>query len=423
MVNSITLSSRNLKWRYRITLALSGFLLLLTISGYALFALKTERTNLQNELLSNSIQIQNALNAKVNLAETHVGSMRRAIEKHLAFPALAPNNALPYLNKQSLSSPLDAPWENLPTELQMEVGSLQIDPTLTIPPTIFRRDANAVLSMMPGVVANHALHSVFQWSYYYDASKRWFLVFPKLPRKEFFKVTGSNDMHSAIQFYFDADGTVPVITIGPNKNPTRSHIWTPPYTDAGGKGIMVTLLAPIYLGKEYIGAVGTDVTLEILESTFHNYPPLLGRAFVVDNKNILLADSSHKLSQSNAKVGLNSVLPEFSLNSLQEFPAGKITEFSGAIWISHPLQGTSWRLLIYVPLSTINLKLAKTLRPYLVLAFGLFFALAGLAWIQNRRFTQPALRLAEFVDEVSYNPQANQPIVPRVWMQWLFQFR
>jgi hypothetical protein len=69
MVNSITLSSRNLKWRYRITLALSGFLLLLTISGYALFALKTERTNLQNELLSNSIQIQNALNAKVNLAE------------------------------------------------------------------------------------------------------------------------------------------------------------------------------------------------------------------------------------------------------------------------------------------------------------------------------------------------------------------
>ena len=407
-----------MKIRYRLTLLSSGILLFLTIILYGWYTFRSERTSILAEFLARNLQIKNELNEKVNLASAHVGGMQRTVEKHLQYPALAPKLAFNYLESQSGTSLYEAPWENLPSSLQSEVGSLIRNPNLKISPKIFERDINAVLSMMPSVVAQHEHHYVFQWSYYYNIKKAWFLIYPKLGRADFLKVTGKDDIASAIEFYFDADGTQPVITVGPDKNPTRSHKWTPPYLDAGGKGMMVTLLAPVYLNKDYVGAVGTDVTLQMLESTFRDYPPLLGRALVVDNDDILLADSEGSLKESFTKIGLNSIFPDISGKSLREQASGEIVELRNAIWVTYPMNGTSWYLVIQVPTKILNAKLADSMRTFVVMAFGLFGALFGLAWIQNRRFTQPALRLAEFVDEVSLNPNVEIPNVPTAWRQW-----
>ena len=41
--------------------------------------------------------------------------------------------------------------------------------------------------------------------------------------------------------------------------------WTRSYDDAGGKGRMVSLLAPVYLADRMLGAIGADVTLKQLD--------------------------------------------------------------------------------------------------------------------------------------------------------------
>ena len=130
MPNDILVSSRNLKWRYRITLFLSGGILLLTILVSFVFALHAEKINLYTEMLARGQQIQGALNKKVDLAQGHIVGMRRTVEKHLQYPNLSSDKTYAYLKKNARLAPSEAPWETLPETLQNEVGSLQINPSL-----------------------------------------------------------------------------------------------------------------------------------------------------------------------------------------------------------------------------------------------------------------------------------------------------
>jgi signal transduction histidine kinase len=50
----------------------------------------------------------------------------------------------------------------------------------------------------------------------------------------------------------------------PEKNPNRKLVWTPLYPDPAGQGLMISAVVPIYKKDEFLGVVGTDVTLNNL---------------------------------------------------------------------------------------------------------------------------------------------------------------
>lgn len=50
----------------------------------------------------------------------------------------------------------------------------------------------------------------------------------------------------------------------PENNPGRQLIWTPLYKDPAGLGLMISAIAPVYVKGEFIGVIGTDITLDKL---------------------------------------------------------------------------------------------------------------------------------------------------------------
>jgi Mg-chelatase subunit ChlD/HAMP domain-containing protein len=69
------------------------------------------------------------------------------------------------------------------------------------------------------------------------------------------------------------------------KNPSKDIIWTEPYFDTVGNGWLISCLGPIYEGNKFIGDVGIDITLDVLNKIVLGVQILeTGHAFLI-NKN------------------------------------------------------------------------------------------------------------------------------------------
>jgi len=54
----------------------------------------------------------------------------------------------------------------------------------------------------------------------------------------------------------------------PKYNPEKKLKWTPLYKDPAGQGLMISAIAPVYVENDFIGVVGTDMTLNKLVNSY-----------------------------------------------------------------------------------------------------------------------------------------------------------
>jgi signal transduction histidine kinase/DNA-binding response OmpR family regulator len=417
-MTKVGIPAATLQSRYRVTLLLGACLLIFAIIAYALSAIGSEKAALLAQLAAQGKQLQQVLDEKLQVAQTHVFQMRSVAEQQLAHPELVNTALSQTLPEQSRNAPADSPWEQLPQGLKNSVGALHIDPSAKLNVALVSQDIACAVSVMALARPTHEMHKVFQWSYYYDAQERFLLVYPPISHQELLDTTHTSDMSKAFRVVYEADGTNPVSMIGPQHNPQREMRWTPPYLDATGKGMMVSLLAPVYLGKDYVGAVGADVTLAILDAVLGKFSLPIGRAIVVDVNGQILADSAGKTSTLHGTRTLTNAVPtaQDMLDRLQH--ATQLTTPDGTIWLSWPLQDTSWTLLVEAPRDALQHHLIATLQPYLGMAGALVLAIVALAWLQNQRYVQPALQLAAYVDQIESDADTVAPSLPTFWHHW-----
>ncbi|MFY7864533.1 sensor histidine kinase [Roseateles sp.] len=419
--------AKDMQRRYFWNVGVSALLLLLATSFYGWTVARQLQSRLLNHEQVKGEQIRLAMTQRMDVARDHVNMMRRSIEIRLRLESLNPDTSLlSSLRRASSQAPLDAPWDQLPAVIKAEVGSLYVgDPSgrqangpnseLQAP---LLRELEAVVSILPGVAALHQRQPVFQWSYYYDAQQRLSLLYPGLSRADLFKATETEDMVSALKLVFAAGGTHPLEMVGPTHNPKRHQVWTQPYQDSGGKGMMVSLLEPVYEHQRMVGAVGTDLTLAMLDATLQSIPLQLGRAMVIDPTGQILADSAGPVKPDAKPSNLAEILPDLPVKALFGAAPKKLNHDSSGHWISFPLEGTPWRLLVHVQDAALEQESQSALLPYLLLTLGFVFALAGMAWLQHRRFTQPALQLAGFVETVDLDDDARPPKTAAAWSHW-----
>jgi hypothetical protein len=72
-------------------------------------------------------------------------------------------------------------------------------------------------------------------------------------------------------------------------NPGRTVFWTSPYEDHYGKGMMVTVAAPVYRGKTFLGTVAIDLGTDLLNDFVGDQRLSRGTVFVVNSKGDLIA--------------------------------------------------------------------------------------------------------------------------------------
>ena len=379
---------KSLQRRYRRTVLFASLVLIAALLAYSNLLISSRQAALLADVKGESRQLKLSLEDTIDMVRGHLFGVQHSMESSLT-------QAIPAESSRSPGPLLDQ-------------GSLLVDPKATLDPKIHQRVLTAAQSFLPGTIATHKWSRMFQWTYFYDKAERWMLIYPQLPQDELFRVTKTRDMSAALRVVLDAGGTRPVFLAGPRSNPKRDMLWTPPYLDSAGKGMMVTLLAPIYQADEYIGAVGTDVTLNALTQTLREHAPAMGRSLVVDTSGNLLADNGSKIGNSETPVQLASVFPDLSAGLASIAP-------EDPAWLRYPLKGSSWTLLVHVPQAQLHSLALNALTPYLAMALLAFVLLLLLVWLLIRRYSWPALQLAEYVERCEQSADATAPDVPEMW--------
>ncbi|WP_028453922.1 ATP-binding protein [Chitinilyticum litopenaei] len=373
-----------------------------------------------------AIQTEKMLEQKVELATYHVAAMQQTVNRALAQPQLADPGLLQRLPGVL---PADSVFESLPAGLAGQLGSFYVRrdfwpqnrPALAAAlPQAERQRLAASLAILPVAAHAHRSHRDLQWSYYYDAAGRYSLLYPGLSRKEVLGATDSRDMDSALGIIFDAGGTLPVQLAGPQRNPLRQKQWTTPYMDSGGKGMMVSLLAPVYRGGEYIGAVGADLTLSMLDRALQDSATPLLNTLIIDNSGQVIADSQGALQgRSHALQAAERLDHWLAIKALPQ--QGGFTRIGERYWLSLPIAGTPWELLGHVEDRELTAATSAVLDNYLRLSLLVMGMLILLVWLLHRYYTRPALQLADYVFAVNEQAGSDMPPVPARWTPWFRQ--
>ena len=386
-------SARHIQRQHATALAIvmAVFTVALLAYGWSVYA--RQRAALWWGLSSQGEQIQLALNDTLDVARSHVGAMRLSTERNLRQPILADTSLVDRLERRNLAPLRDAPWDRLPQDLVKEVGAVHVDPGADA--TAYRRGIEAPLGALPQVAASHSQHQRLQWSYFYDAQKQWRWVYPAQSREDLITATGQTEMAGALTTLWDAGGTNPLDAAGPTRNPQKELVWTAAHTDPIKKIAVVSVLAPVYNAERYVGLVGADLTLDALSAVLLQRALPMGQAWVVNSQGQVLASSETKPAA---------------------LPAGPYAPEAG--WLRFALRGTDWSLLVHAPGSLVARKTLTQMVPMLATAVAGLLALLGACLWLNRRFTQPALQLADYVQQTEGPTIKRPPPVPVLWKPW-----
>ncbi len=160
-----------------------------------------------------------------------------------------------------------------------------------------RAELDAALLLDPMFRWVKSVYPQTPWVYYLSR-RRFMCVYPYIPFDDFF-------MDDA---FFELDlfsrGT-------PEKNPLRNAYITEVYLDEAGKGLMVSVGAPVYQQGDFKGIVGFDLTLKALGASLQGDRFPGDRLFLVNDQRdvIAMAADSHVLEDSSEKLSLSDVRP------------------------------------------------------------------------------------------------------------------
>lgn len=406
-----------IKRKYVSAVVLSVLLLFGLIASLSWFNWQEAKARALAQETSQGLQLSRVVQQKLIMAQQHVEGMRRTVEQALQHQELSSQNAY-HQFVQKNSQHQGAPWDGLSKFVLNNIGSLFIDPNLDLKNTQLSREVGAAMSILPSAAVVHGQSNTFQWSYFYPKNEAYILLYPHLPLHDFLKNVDMPDVVSALKHVYSKTELRPIQLMEPKQNPLQQSKWSTPYLDRAGKGMMVALLAPVYHEQKFQGVVGSDLTLSMLQQTLAEKPASLSRAFLVDSEGLILGDSDQQFEHYTKKIHINELSPTIPLTALFSSKSASMLSNSSDIFISYAIEGVSWRLILQIPQKKMQSSLISAFKGFEILALVLLFSILALVYYQDRVITRPALRLAEFVAELSKTEHVPIPKVGKLWYFW-----
>jgi len=372
------------------------------------------------EVMAHTQQQQLAFTQVIQIATSHLQRLSVQLIDALNHPEMALNDS----QWQSLSQlgirrqgSGEVTGSKLDAALRDRYGSLFVSPK-ALQHAQLEKEISATMAIFPAIKAAHRAYPFFQWTYYYSPREDFSSLYPYVSEADIMQATASRSIEDALKVVFDAGGTKPVQMIGPNRNPQQQQQWTAPYYDAGGKGAMVSLLIPQYLNKEFVGVLGTDVTLRMFGEVLQGSARHLGHAVVVDRAGNVIADDVGLVQSNKDILKLDKALPSELAQLLlarHTMEKNKIHQMGNWYWMSVPLKGSEWDLLVYFSAQELSLLADQQAKSTLWILLGLIGFLAIAMWLMSRHFAFPALRLVDFLNKLISHPEQQIPTVPKAW--------
>lgn len=413
--NTDQMSADALIRRHKLMLYGALLLIILLTLGNAFYISKEVRIQEVEKMEQKALEILVALNKTLSVSFVHVDKMQKTVEIAYRFPELIPSqSAVTFLEQKTVGSVQNAPWENLPDEMKPKLGQLYVRSNVRD----YSFDVRTILTIVPEIVSTHAQHKDFQWSYYYDGEQALTYLYPWLSYKDLLVATETKDMDKAIDVIYQAGGTYPLELVGPDKNSQRESVWTTPYLDAGGKGMMVSLLAPVYERDRFVGAVGTDITLKVLDNILIEQPIDVARLVIVEEQGLVIADSGGSLISAKQVVRQEGILALVAMGVAHKAEHGVLNQTELGYWSSYYLPNTPWRLVLEITEDKLNAHILEVVTPHLLMATIFAVLLLSAVLYQHWNFSQPAMRLARFVEGLPHNKDLTIPQIPERWHYW-----
>src|SRR5690242_13563015 len=400
--------------------------LLMLIAGLGAEQFRVERAARLDIMARDAADLQMMLDGIVKSADDHVVQMRRTAENHLSGRLETPQSPLRTRLTQERWDGEDVKGEGLflsgitGTEMEPMVGNLHGRGDLLTARDQDTSEIDMALGLFNPMHLAHLTAPHLRWSYYFSGRGDFFVLYPYASARSFIQHMG---LHS-VEDYLAAMFAYDVYRLSlPDRNPERAGYWTPVYLDVGGAGWMVSHAAPVYARGVFAGMVGTDVLLDFL-SVFlveRHHPP--GRAWIVDERGDLIADSAGPSPRDTPPRSLAAVLPE----ALGAFPLSELLAPSAAPRpvgdrkiLVRALTAAPWKLVVVADDREITAFVLERLWPYGLLLCGVLATLVLAQMLIQRFFIGPAIALAARVRELSDTPAEPGPAprMPGLWRPW-----
>ncbi len=249
------------------------------------------------------------------------------------------------------------------------------------PGTDRAQELEAIIRLNP--ILADTKHNVPQstWVYYYSEN-RFINLYPFEGQMDHIRWTDayldSQLFHSAL----------------PHENPLREVRWLPPYIDEGGKGLVTSIVAPVYDQKNrFRGMVGMDFTLATMKSFLNGMGLDKGISMLVDKRGQVFAHPEAAFSQNKTLPFLADVLPkELKSMSAQllNMKTGEYDTIPG--WKIHILDipEAPWRLIFLIDKHQL---IWNTLREMGAEIAGLVLMILMLFFVYQRQRMARSLRM------------------------------
>lgn len=344
---------------------------------------------------------------------THVTAMRSSIENALEHPQFPDTSFAARLHTFKDTAQIA---REISSDFKLSVFAINnpdqlSDAAVTANRTV-AQDMVSALHFLDIAKSAHAKDDVIQWSYYYDKQERFVYLYPVLPETELIKSTKTDSGNEALTLLFKQHSSQLWQHIQEADTHANKLLWKSPYLDNAGKGMMISLLGPVYTAHALQGAVGADITLNELNENLRHSVFSFGRALLLDQDDNVLADSVLSIDGQKNITTLKDIFGE-------KIPVKKedqvFEEIAEAYWLKLAVEDTPWHLLLRVSKTELEKIVWKKTESIIAmnLAFIIFFIIAAI--FLHKKYTYPAILLTVFLQELKENTQKLIPSVPPKW--------
>ena len=293
------------------------------------------------------------------------------------------------------------------------------------PPAVLQR-AQALSAV---IETAHQRNPDFAWSYFFGLPDKHILLFP-WARSNLAEEQGAPDMSTAVKAWYGYE----LVTAGlAAANPARQPYWTAPYVDAGGQGLLVSHAAPLYVGDDQLGIVGTDIKLGTLERLLARLPGSPWQARAVDQRGHLLADRQQPVAASSAASAASATSPSMAQLLPKRLPTGvdmplvrraaaspgQPLAVHGQLLMAIDVRSAPWTLVLAAPRSELLLAVVPQVLPFSLIALGLLAVWAVAQALLRQRILNPVLELLGYLQRLSVDPAATEPRLGARWQAWV----
>ncbi|MDT8903511.1 diguanylate cyclase [Anaeroselena agilis] len=186
------------------------------------------------------------------------------------------------------------------------------------------------------------------------------------------------------------------VNASPARNPGRGYYWSNVYADSAGKGLMCSVVNPVYdRAGRFRGVVGFDFTVDSLIGYLTGEELAIGTPFIVNKNGQLLAHPTLVKSSDSRVSTLEDALPaplRPAANRLLEIHPGGFAAIGDAYVTALDLGTAPWRVLFVVDKRRLGLSVLGDMR-FELAGMGLLL-LALFFFLRNVRLTEELARLA-----------------------------